>query len=279
MIRAGRPSMRAPRPEPELREVVVAGGALPVERWGRGPVLILLHGWALDRRVWRPLAAELAARFTLLVPDRRGFGRATAPPGLAAEADDLRRIASAFGVERFALAGLSQGGRVALAFAASRPAELAALIAIGAPLDGVARTASEAAEAEPPIVSLRSLRRTGARGPMRQAIRAHPLMALENRGAAPILDAILADYDGRDLLDGQAALPVVADELAGLDLPALALTGAAEPAWRHRTADAIAAAIPGARRARIPGAGHLSPLDAPVFCAALIRDFLEASFA
>lgn len=278
MIRAGRPSMRAPRPGSELRDVVVAGGALPVERWGRGPALILLHGWALDRRIWYPLAAELAGQFTLIIPDRRGFGRATAPPALTTEADDVRRMAAAFGVERFALAGLSQGGRVALAFAASRPAELAALIAIGAPLDGIERTPAEAAEAEPPIASLRSLRRTAARGPMRQAIRAHPLMALENRGAAPLLDAILADYDGRDLLDGQAALPVSAEELGGLDLPTLALTGAAEPAWRQRTADAIAAAIPGARRAQVPGAGHLSPLDAPVFCAALIRDFLEASF-
>ena len=63
-------------------EVAVAGGTLPICMAGEGAPVILLHGWTLDHRMWAPQVAGLADDFFLVMPDRRGCGRATAPPDL-----------------------------------------------------------------------------------------------------------------------------------------------------------------------------------------------------
>ena len=278
MTAARRPSVREPQPRGALGEVAVAGGVLPVERCGEGPVVVALHGWALDRRVWYPLADALAGRVALLLPDRRGFGGATAPPDLAAEIDDVRRVAAAFGARRFALIGLSQGGRVALACAAERIEGLVGVAAIGAPVDDVPRSPTERVVADAPLASLRGLRKAGAEAAMRGIILRHPLMALARATDSSVRDAIIADYAGRDLFDTRPALPLRIADLRRIAVPALAISGADEPDWRRRVADTIARAAPSARHVSIPGAGHLSPLDAPAETAAAILPFLDECF-
>lgn len=268
--------MRDPRTCEAPREIAVAGGVLPVERRGdAGPIVIALHGWALDRRVWHPLAELLAGRATLLLPDRRGFGDATAPADLAREIDDVGAIAAAFGAERFVLIGLSQGGRLALACAARGMPGLAGVIAIGAPVDDVPRTPTEGVVADAPLASLRGLRMAGARGAMRDTIARHPLMALARAEGRALRDAMIADYDGRDLLAGGPGLPLATADLRRIACPTLAICGGDEPAWRRRVAATIAAEVSGARQVTIAGAGHLSPLDAPAAVAAPIRFFLD----
>jgi pimeloyl-ACP methyl ester carboxylesterase len=115
-------------------EVAVDGGHLPVCMAGEGLPLILLHGWTLDHRMWRPQVAGLAGEHFLVMPDRRGCGRATAPPDLAREAEDVIAIADTLGFERFALVGLSRGAVVALDVARRFGSRLTALVVSGAPL-------------------------------------------------------------------------------------------------------------------------------------------------
>lgn len=260
---------------PPVRDVLVAGGAVPVEARGAGPPLLLLHGWACDRHVWRGVADELARDFRLLMPDRRGFGRATAPPGMARELDDVQRIADAFGCERLAIAGHSQGGRIALAFAAAHPDRVSAVIAIGAPVSDLPMSDPERMAAEAPLASLRAVMQVGAIGHVRQLVGQHPLMRLESSAGAAVREAMLARYDGRDLLAGAAPLQLGTAELARIAAPTLAIAGAHEPTARRRAAALIAATVPAGRRLEIAGAGHLVPLDAPAACAAAIRSFLE----
>ena len=61
-------------------EVAVGDGIVPIAMAGEGPPLILLHGWTLDWRMWLPQVAELSRSHLLVMPDRRGFRRSTAPP-------------------------------------------------------------------------------------------------------------------------------------------------------------------------------------------------------
>ncbi|HWN25750.1 MAG TPA: alpha/beta fold hydrolase, partial [Actinomycetospora sp.] len=65
------------------------------------------------------------------------------------------------------------------------------------------------------------------------------------------------------------ALP--ADRLAGLAVPLLALDGGASPAWVRAAVDALAAAVPGARRRTLPGQGHLVT---PAVLAPVLAGFL-----
>ena len=53
---------------------------LPVRRIGRGPALLLVHGFPLSGFTWRFVAAALADRFTCFVPDLPGLGRPGSRP-------------------------------------------------------------------------------------------------------------------------------------------------------------------------------------------------------
>jgi pimeloyl-ACP methyl ester carboxylesterase len=81
------------------------------------PTLVLLHGFTQTRQSWRPVIAALGGRRRALAPDLPGHGTAAARPASFAACTGYVR---ALGGERFALAGYSMGGRIALhaAFAA-----------------------------------------------------------------------------------------------------------------------------------------------------------------
>lgn len=225
----------------------------------------MLHGWALDRRAWarqRPLAD----RFRLIAIDRRGFGRSTTPPDLAAEIGDLRMVLDTLGLERAILVGMSQGGRIALHFALAHPERVAGLVLQGAPLDGFQPDARGADII--PLGAYRTLARAGRLDEMKRLWRDHPIM----RDAGPALDRLLADYEARDLIAPEVSMPPIAQALGGIAAPTLALTGEDDLPWRQLVADAIAYAIPGGVRARVPG-GHLCNLSHPGPYNALLSSF------
>jgi 3-oxoadipate enol-lactonase len=240
--------------------VPVPGGDIIVETLGSGPPLLLLHGWTLDRRLWLP-QAPLAAGCTLVAIDRRGFGQSSAPPDLAAEPDDVLRVAAALGLARFHLLGMSQGGRVALALAARDPDRLASLILHGSALDGVA-----GADEAVPHAAMVAAARAGDTAALHALWAGHRLMRCTTDAGRAIVAAMLGDYTGRDLCVAATALPV--DATMVRKLPVTVLTGADDTQQRHANAAALAAA--GARALTLPG-GHLGNLDAPAAFNAAVR--------
>src|SRR5947207_12530957 len=50
-------------------------------RGDRGPVLLLIHGFPLDRRIWTDVTSRIPESIRLVVPDLRGHGRSALPPG------------------------------------------------------------------------------------------------------------------------------------------------------------------------------------------------------
>ena len=92
------------------------------------PVLVLLHGFGEDSRIWEQQQA-LAAHCRLLTPDLPGSGREAAPEQYSMEslAEAIRDRLDAEGVDRCILVGHSMGGYVALAFAERWPERLQGL--------------------------------------------------------------------------------------------------------------------------------------------------------
>lgn len=93
---------------------------------GPDPLVVLVHGWPLDRSTWQGVAARVArAGYRVLAPDLPDFGES--PPSnvplasVEAFADAVASFLAAFGSHRFAIAGHSFGGYVALALAERRP--------------------------------------------------------------------------------------------------------------------------------------------------------------
>ena len=101
--------------------VRVNGVAVHYVTGGRGAPLVLLHGWTQTWRAWRRVMPALAARYTLVVPDLRGFGDSEKPAGPydnRTAAEDVYQLARALGHPRFDLVGHDVGAPVAYALAA-----------------------------------------------------------------------------------------------------------------------------------------------------------------
>jgi haloacetate dehalogenase len=96
---------------------------------GEGPPLLLLHGYPQTRMMWKAVAGSLAAHFTVVAPDLRGYGRSDKPEGGAASQLYSKRIMAldqiatmrALGFSSFAVAGHDRGARVAYRLALDHP--------------------------------------------------------------------------------------------------------------------------------------------------------------
>src|SRR5690606_3898681 len=101
----------------------------------RMPTLLLIHGFPLDSRLWRPQVEGLATIARVLAPDLRGFGddRREVPEVLAMEdfAEDLKDRLDKEGVSQVVLCGLSMGGYIALAFMERWPERVQGLVLCG----------------------------------------------------------------------------------------------------------------------------------------------------
>ena len=105
----------------EQRRIKTSGAEINLTTGGSGPPLLLLHGYPQTHLMWRKVAPRLAAEFTLVIPDLRGYGDSSKPPaGQDNESYSKRALAldqietmAALGFERFAVAGHDRGARVA----------------------------------------------------------------------------------------------------------------------------------------------------------------------
>src|SRR5271156_556200 len=115
---------------------------------GRGPPLVRTAHWLShaehDARspVWTHWLEELSRDHTFIRYDQRGSGLSDrTPPSISFEAwiDDLEVVVEASGLKRFALFGMSQGGAIAIAYAARHPEKVSHLVLMGAYAKGALR--------------------------------------------------------------------------------------------------------------------------------------------
>jgi pimeloyl-ACP methyl ester carboxylesterase len=142
-VRAARKSTGLQEPQTpgvESRYADVNGTRIHYLVAGEGEPVILLHGYAQNSHMWRPLIAELMKTRTVIAPDLRGFGRSAKPGGgydKKTMAQDIHALASSLGYERVKLAGHDIGLMVAYAYAAQYPAEVERIALMDAFLPGV----------------------------------------------------------------------------------------------------------------------------------------------
>ncbi len=118
---------------PEGAEIFVRSG-------GTGPAVVLLHGYGDTGDMWGPLAVELSKDHTVIVPDLRGMGKSSHPPGgyeKKTQAGDIRAVLTALGVDRSAVVAHDIGNMVAYAYAAKYPDKVERLVMMDAPVPGI----------------------------------------------------------------------------------------------------------------------------------------------
>jgi pimeloyl-ACP methyl ester carboxylesterase len=107
---------------------------------GKGPVVVLLHGYAQTSQMWKPLMPVLASTHTVIVPDLRGAGGSQRTPGGYDKknmAQDIHELVRKLGHDKAKVVGHDIGLMVAYAYAAQYPAETEKVILMDAFLPGV----------------------------------------------------------------------------------------------------------------------------------------------
>jgi 2-succinyl-6-hydroxy-2,4-cyclohexadiene-1-carboxylate synthase len=226
------------------------------------PPLILLHGFTQTRQSWRPTIAALDGGGRAIAPDLPGHGHAAARPASFTACTAYMR---ALGGERFALAGYSMGGRIALAAALALGDRVERLVLVGASPgladagERAARRAADEALAE----------RIGAIGieAFADEWAAQPLFSgqPERVAAAARADRLRNTPEGlaaalRGL--GTGVMEPLWDRLGELAMPVTLLVGERDEKFRG-VAEEMASLMVDARVVVVPGAGHAAQLERP----------------
>lgn len=234
--------------------------------------LILLHGFTQTGRAWDAVVELVGAeRYSPVAPDLRGHGSgsATRPITFAALVEDVLAV----GGPRFALAGYSLGGRVALHVALAAPTRISRLVLVSttAGIDDPAaradrRTADEALADRMERQDIAELASSWGAQPLfadqPDAVRAAShadRLRNDPQGLAASLRAV-----------GTGRMPTLWGRLGDLSTPTDVLAGGNDlkfTAIAHR----LAAAMPAARLTIVPNAGHALALEAPRAVATVIN--------
>jgi pimeloyl-ACP methyl ester carboxylesterase len=257
-----------------MGELRVNGIRLFHEEHGEGVPILCVHGTSSSALLWRAAAPALARYGRVIAYDRRGCGRSERPPGyartsVAEHAGDAAALLEALRATPAIVIGRSYGGEVALELAVRRPDHVRALVLLEPASPALSPAA--AAWAQRLAGRLREVAEADGADAVGRAFMAEVLGpdawdGLPEEVRATITGngpAILAELAGDWLTADRAAL-------AGIDRPTLLVSAADSPALFRAADDALAAAMPAARRALVEG-GHLVDPAGPEVLA-----FLEA---
>jgi len=242
---------------------------------GEGEAVLLAHALGCDHRMWEELAARLATRFRVVAFDTRGHGRsplAHRPYTLEILADDARALLDKLGIAKANWVGLSLGGMVGQAFALRHPARLLKLVIANstASYGADGRATWQARVKMVQEGGLAAIRDASASRWFSEGFRAsHPQQV--ERIMARFLETPVQGYLG--CCDAIANLDF-ADDLIRIKAKTLVIAGEADVGTPPAMSQAIAAKIPGAKLAVIPGAAHLSVAEKPAEFAELVERFL-----
>lgn len=243
--------------------------------YGEGPIhVIALHGWFADHSAFEGLLPALdPARFTIALPDYRGYGAARSSNGpfdLATVAGDALALAKDLGWDRFSLIGHSMGGKAVLRAAVEAPGAVERIVGItpvwagAAPFDpdtlAFFRSAADSLGARQAILNLT----TGERLPP------HWLRTAAERSAR------LSTRDAFAAYLESWALDDFAEAASALPHPVLIIAGGQDRGISEEWLRASwLAHLAHARIAVLPEAGHYPMDECPLILGSTIAAFLD----
>ena len=124
----------------KTQNIPTNGTTIYVRTGGKGPAVVLLHGFGDTGDMWVPLAIELAKDHLVIIPDLRGMGLSAKPPSgyeKKNQGKDIAGVLDALKVDKVEVVGHDIGNMVAYAFVAQYPARVKRLVLMDAPIPGV----------------------------------------------------------------------------------------------------------------------------------------------
>jgi 3-oxoadipate enol-lactonase len=242
------------------------------------PWLIFSNSLATNLTMWDEQANELQQTYRVLRYDQRGHGSTDAPGGrysFGTLLDDAVALMDGLGIKKAHFAGLSMGGATALGLAETRPERLDRVIVCDSPCQSTPTSAQQWEErivvaqkhgiealVEPTVARWFPSETVEANPPhidkVRRMIRGTPVNGFIGCAAA------LADHD-------------YAAAVATVTRPVLFMAGEKDgvtPVAMRK----LCTALPGSRYVELPGAGHISNMDAPKAFANVLSAWLKSDF-
>ncbi|MHC8381811.1 alpha/beta fold hydrolase [Pseudomonas sp. LB3P14] len=270
-----------------VQDILVEGVTLHVRVGGKGPAVVLLHGFGDTGDMWAPLAADLAKDHTVVVPDLRGMGLSSIPDSgydKKTQAGDIRAVLAALGIEHSVVIGHDIGTMVAFAYATRYPQLTDRLVVMDAPVPGIppwndivrspmlwhfdfGGPDAERLVAGRERIYLDRFWNEFAGDPTKvdEATRQHYAKLYARPGA---MHAAFAQFRSirQDAVDNEASMAT------RLTMPVLAVGG--EKSFGENEAIVMRNAADKVTQVVIPGAGHWLMEEAPTQTIRAIRDFI-----
>jgi 3-oxoadipate enol-lactonase len=260
-------------------KATINGIKLAYDDNGAGPPIILLHGFPLNRRMWRyQERALVAAGYRLITPDLRGFGESDAPEGpytMSAFADDAVGLMDHLAIRRAVVGGMSMGGYVLLNLLERYPERVTAacFITTRCGADDEAGKARRLAQAE-------EVAKTGSFAIV-EAFRS-VLFATETIRTKPELISEVYSWMEATEPNGLAGALLAMRErkdyshiLGSFRLPALVIGAEQDRAVPLNTINEFVAGLPNGTSCLIPDAGHMVNMEQPETFNSCLLDFLR----
>lgn len=237
------------------------------EDGGRGTPILLSHGFAASSQMWQGQVEAFQHAFRLIRWDMRGHGSSDSPDDQSLYSqtqtvEDMRAILDELDIEQAIIAGHSLGGFLSLAFHATYPDRVKALILQGCG-PGYRNSAARAAwnqRAEARAQKLEAEGMAALGGGAEVSATAHR-SAL---GIAKAARGILSQVDAR-----------VIDSLPQIAVPVLIIIGENDTHYLNGS-DYMAARIPNCTKRVVPQAGHGVNVEQPAIVNAALAEFLQS---
>jgi pimeloyl-ACP methyl ester carboxylesterase len=272
----------------QTHHIPTNGTTLYVRIGGTGPAVVLLHGYGETGDMWVPLAARLAPRYTVIVPDLRGMGLSARPAGgydKKTQGHDIAGVLDALKIDRADLVTHDIGNMVGYALAAESPARITRFVLIDAPLPGIGPwdqivrnhklwhfsfwgSDAERLVAGRERIYLDRFWNEFSADPTKfsEASRAHYAELYAQPGAMHAGFEQFKAFD-QDAIDNQAFLAQ-----GSLSMPVLAIGG--EKSFGSQMADIMRLAATNVEEGIVPNSGHWIMEENPTATIKLVTDFL-----
>jgi 3-oxoadipate enol-lactonase len=244
----------------------VNGTRLYYEVAGRGPPVVLIHGFTLDTRMWDDQFEVFAQRYKVVRYDVRGFGKSALPVlgERYTHADDLMALLKYLEIAKTHVVGLSMGGEIAINFTLEHPEVTQALVLVDSGLGGFQGT-KEWNETFTSILS--RAKKDGVHVAKEVWLQCQLFQpAFKKVSVASRLEQMVSGYSGWHFLNNdpiRSFEPSAIERLEEISALTLVIIGEGDLPGCHEIADILNQKIRNVRKIVLQGVGHMSNMEAP----------------
>jgi YbgC/YbaW family acyl-CoA thioester hydrolase len=257
--------------------VTVNGVSLALDDAGDGPCILFIHGYPLDRTIWRDQLENLKG-WRRLAPDLRGLGESDAPDlgySMATYAADLFALLDSLGIRQVVICALSMGGYVAFEMLRAQRDRVLGVVLMATRAEADSSEARRARDAAAAVARERGAEAiAGSMLPRLLAPASNQNGAVVNRVRALISRAPVAGIVGaltamRERVDSSSLLPGL------VGLPTLVVAGESDQLIPLPDVTRMHDALVNSVLRVVPNAGHLLPVEQPGATTQILQEFLD----